>query len=264
MDLGLKDKVALVAASSQGLGKATALALAREGARVVISGRHEAALSAAKGEIAAAVPGADVRAIVADVTKPDDIERLVAETVAACGTIHILIANAGGPPPGTFDAVSDEDWQRAFHLTVMSAVRLARAALPHMRRQKWGRIINITSSSVKQPIRDLVLSNSLRMSVVGMAKALAGECAADNITVNTVGPGWTRTDRVTQIFQNRAARTKISEDDIERAITSAIPAGRLGRPEELADVITFLASERASYVTGVFLPVDGGAVSAPL
>lgn len=264
MDLGLKDKIALVAASSQGLGKATALTLAHEGARVVISGRQEPALAAAKAEIEAAVPGAVVRANVADVTRPEDIERLVADTVAAYGTIHILVTNAGGPPPGTFDAVSDEDWQRAYQLTVMSAVRLSRAVLPHMRRQKWGRIINIASSSVKQPIRDLLLSNSLRLSVVGMAKALAGECAADNITVNTVGPGWTRTDRVTQIFQNRAARTKISEDDIERAITAAIPAGRLGRPEELADVVTFLASERASYVTGVFLPVDGGAVSAPV
>ncbi len=264
MDLGLKDKIALVAASSQGLGKATALALAREGARVVISGRQEPALSAAKAEIEAAVPGAVVCAIVADVTKPEDIERLVADTVAAYGAIHILVTNAGGPPPGTFDAVSDEDWQRAYQLTVMSAVRLSRAALPHMRRQKWGRIINIASNSVKQPIRDLLLSNSLRLSVVGMAKALAGECAADNITVNTVGPGWTRTDRVTQIFQSRATRTKISEDEIERAITAAIPAGRLGRPEELADVVIFLASERASYVTGVFLPVDGGAVSAPI
>lgn len=259
MDLGLKGKVALVAAASQGLGKATAMGLAQEGARVAICSRDEEKLASAKQEIEQAA-GAEILAVRADLTNVDDTKRLVAEVTGAYETIDILVNNAGGPPPGKFDDVTDEDWEWTFNLTLMSAVRLTREALPFMRAQGWGRIVNITSYSVKQPIDELLLSNSLRLSVIGWAKSMANQFAAQGILVNNVCPGWTRTDRVGTIFASRGEAEGRTAEEVEAEIASRIPMGRLGRPEEVADLVVFLASERAAYITGTSIQVDGGIV----
>ncbi len=259
MDLEISGKVALVAASSQGLGKAVALGLAQEGAKVVISARNAERLESAKKDIQSKT-GAEVLPIPADLTKPADIKNLVEKTIAQFGTVHILVNNAGGPPAGFFWDMADDSWQKAVELTLMSSVRLARAVLPFMRKQKWGRIINITSVSVKQPINDLLLSNSLRLSVVGWAKTLSSQLAAEGILINNVCPGWTRTDRVNELIQARAKNEDKSAREVEQTIVSNIPMGRMGQPEELANLVVFLASERASYITGTTIQVDGGAV----
>jgi 3-oxoacyl-[acyl-carrier protein] reductase len=263
MDLGITNKIALVTAASHGLGKATALALAREGAQVAICARNAESLRAAADEITSAT-GVRVIPFACDLDSADDIERLMSRVVAAFGTLHILVNNAGGPPPGAFDKLTDADWQRAFDRTLMSAVRVTRAALPLMRKQRWGRIVNIASYSVKQPIPDIMLSNSLRLAVAGWAKTLANEVAADNVLINTVGPGWTRTDRVTQMLQARATASAQTPQEAEDRIVAGIPIGRLASPDEIASVVAFLASERASYVTGTLLPVDGGIVASPV
>jgi len=262
MDLGLEGKIALVSAGSQGLGKATALSLAREGARVAVCARTPETLERAKAEIEKA-SGGSVLAVPADLTDEQSITGLVEKVRTTLGPIDILVNNAGGPPPGRFDDVTDEDWENTFRLTLMSAVRLTRAVLPDMRAKGWGRVINISSNSVRQPIDPLLLSNSMRLAVLGWAKSLANEVAGAGILVNTVCPGWTRTERVTQLLKARAEKESRSEAEIEQDITATIPVGRLGRPEELADVITFLASERASYISGTTVVVDGGVVKAP-
>lgn len=261
MDLGLKGKVALVTAGSQGIGLATVHALAREGARVAVCARDTAVLEAAAAAARTAT-GGEVVPFTCDLLDGAAIDALVAQVVAKFGTVHVLVNNAGGPPPGRADAVTDADWQKAFELTLMSAVRATRAVLPHMRKQRWGRVVNVSSYSVKQPIPDILLSNSLRLAVAGWAKTMATEVARDNVLINTVGPGWTRTDRVTQMLSSRGAAAGRSAADVEAAIVATVPMGRLGEPAEIADVITFLASERASFVTGTFLPVDGGIVQA--
>lgn len=265
MDLGLSGKVALVTAASQGIGRATALAFAREGARLAICARESTALERVAAEVRGL--GADCEPIRCDLTEPAQIEAMVERVVGRFGSVHVLVNNAGGPPPGHFDEVTDADWRRAYELTLMSAVRTARAVLPFMRRQRWGRVVNVSSYSVKQPIPDLVLSNSLRLAVAGWAKTLAGEVARDNVLINTVAPGWTRTDRVRQMLESRARAAAGSEasapDAAEAAIVRGIPLGRLGEPAEIADVVVFLASERASFVTGTLLPVDGGVVQSP-
>lgn len=259
MDLGISGKVALVAASSQGLGKAVAKGLAGEGTKVVICSRNMAALETAKKAIESQVH-TEILPIQADLTRADDIKNLVAKTIEAFGTVHILVNNAGGPPAGFFADMPDEAWQQGVELTLMSSVRLTREVLPYMKKQRWGRIINITSVSVKQPINELLLSNSLRLSVVGWAKTLSNQVAAEGILINNVCPGWTRTDRVTEIFQARAKAQETTPEKIEAGITSGIPMARLAKPEELANLVVFLASERASYITGTSIQVDGGAV----
>jgi 3-oxoacyl-[acyl-carrier protein] reductase len=261
MDLGLHGKVALVTAASQGIGRATAFAFAREGAHVAICARDLARLEKTAGEIRAAT-GAEVEAFACDVADPAQVPAMVERVIERCGTVHALVNNAGGPPPGGFDQLSDADWQRAFELTLMSAVRTTRAVLPWMRRQRWGRIVNVSSYSVKQPIPDILLSNALRLGVAGWAKTLANEVARDNVLVNTVGPGWTRTERVTNMIAARSG-AGASAADVEQQIVREVPLGRLGDPEEVADVIVFLASERASFVTGTLLAVDGGVVRSP-
>jgi 3-oxoacyl-[acyl-carrier protein] reductase len=263
MDLGIANKVALVTAASQGLGRATALALAREGVQLALCARHKEALDAAAAAIRTET-GVAVESYACDLTSSGAIESLVAQTTARFGTVHILVNNAGGPPPGSFDKLNDADWQRAFELTLMSAVRTTRAVLPYMRRQRWGRIVNIASYSVKQPIADIMLSNSLRLGVAGWAKTLATEIARDNVLINTVGPGWTRTDRVTEMLGARAVTHARSTADVEAQLTAGIPLGRLAAPEEIAAAVAFLASERASYITGTMLPVDGGIVQSPV
>jgi 3-oxoacyl-[acyl-carrier protein] reductase len=262
VDLGLNGRIALVTAASRGIGRAAAEALAREGARVALCARDAESVEAAAAGIRAR-HGAEAIALVCDLSDPAQIESAVGQVIAAFGTIHVLVNNAGGPPPGGLETLTDAAWQGAFELTLMSAVRTTRAVLPHMRRQRWGRIINVSSYSVRQPIAGLALSNSLRLGVAGWAKTLANEVASDNVLVNTVGPGWTRTERVTQMLAARARADASTSKDSEARIVDAVPLGRLGEPEEIADVIAFLASERASFVTGTFLPVDGGIAPGP-
>jgi 3-oxoacyl-[acyl-carrier protein] reductase len=259
MDLGLKAKVALVAAASKGLGRAAAMELAREGARVVICARTEAVLRVAADEIERAT-GGEVLAVVADVSEPEDIERLVQTTVDRLGRLDILVTNAGGPPAGYLMDLGDDAWRAAVELTLMSVVRLCRAVIPHMQKNGWGRIINITSISVKQPIDNLLLSNALRTGVVGLAKTLSGQLARDGITVNCVCPGWTLTDRVAELNAARARELGVPAEKVEQQVTLNIPLGRMGQPEELAALIAFLASERAGYITGTAIQVDGGYV----
>ncbi len=257
MDLGLKDKIAIVTASSKGLGKACAVGLAREGAKVVICARNLTDLEKAKAEIENSSNN-DVLAVQADVTNYDDIKKLVNSTVERFGTIHILVTNAGGPPAGYFESFSDEDWNNAFNLNFMSTVRLIREVLPFMKSQRWGRIINITSVTVKQPIDNLILSNSIRMSVLGLSKTLALQLAKYNILINNVAPGYTLTDRVKFILEQRAKDTGKTIEEVKSELAKDIPLGRLAEPEELANLVVFLASERASYITGATIPVDGG------
>jgi len=256
MDLGLKDLVALVTASSKGLGRATALQLAREGAKLAICARGQAALNAVQCEIAAL--GADVFAMPVDLTAPDASRRLVDAALQHFGRLDILIGNAGGPPPGGFLALDEAAWEQAIQLTLMSFVRLCYAAIPALQQSAHGSILAFTSSSVKQPLPNLVLSNSLRMGVIGPVKSLADELAPSGIRVNAICPGWTRTDRVDQLLRDRAQRNGTSVDVEERQLTASIPLGRLGTPEEFARAAAFLASPAASYITGVSLLVDGG------
>lgn len=257
MDLNLKDKVSLVCAASEGLGKAAALELAKEGSKVVICSRSKEKLTLAKEEIANKT-GSQVEVFEADLSIHKRIKELHEDVTKKLGHIDVLVNNIGGPPPGTFEKLSDQDWQEAINLTMMSALRMSRLVLPGMKENKWGRIINISSVSVKTPVNHLFLSNSIRLSVLGWAKALSDEVGKDGITVNTVCPGSTRTNRITSLFSETAKETGQTMDDIEKASAQNIPLKRIGEPEELAALIAFLASERASYMTGVAIQVDGG------
>ncbi|HEY75961.1 MAG TPA: SDR family oxidoreductase [Thermoflexia bacterium] len=257
MDLGLKGKVALVTAASRGLGRAVALQLAEEEASVAICARKEGPLQATAEEIREAT-GAEVLAIPADVSVPEDVDRLVEAVLDRFGRIDVLVTNAGGPPPGRFLDLTPADWEAAVRLTLMSAVRLCYSVVPAMRKQGGGSIMAMTSISVKQPLPNLLLSNSIRLAVIGLVKTLADELAPDGIRVNAVCPGWTRTERVEQLLQDRAARNGTTPEEEAARITAAIPMGRMGMPEELARAVAFLASPAASYITGVSLLVDGG------
>lgn len=261
MDLGLQGKVAMVAASSKGLGRAVATSLAREGASVSICARGEDELEAAANEISDAT-GSSVLAVPTDVSKRDEIDRWVERTVAELGPPLIAVTNAGGPPPGNFFDLHEEQWRAAYDLTLMSAVHLAYKTVPYMREAGWGRIITITSISVKMPLDNLMLSNAIRMAVIGLTKSLSNELASEGITVNSVLPGWTLTERVEQLLQARADRDNISVEEAAAGITRNIPAGRMGDPQDFGDVVTFLASEQAGFINGVALQVDGGYYSA--
>ena len=263
MDLGLENRVALVAASSRGLGKACALELAREGAQVVICARDPARLASTADEIISAT-GADVFPVEADLTHDALIQHLVDETLARFGRIDVLVTNNGGPPAGYFYDFDDEAWLAAHQLTLLSAVRLIRAALPAMRARQWGRIINITSVSVKQPIDNLLLSNVYRPGVIGLAKTLSAQLAADGITVNNVAPGYTRTDRVLDLARARATGGAQTVEAVLADTVASVPMQRMGEPGELAALVAFLASERAGYITGATIQVDGGYVTSLL
>jgi 3-oxoacyl-[acyl-carrier protein] reductase len=257
MDLGLSGKVAFVAGASTGLGKAAALELAREGAKVALCARNEQTLHETAQEIAQATGGAALP-LVCDVTDEAQVQQAIATTVDHFGGLQIVVANAGGSPGGKFDTLSNEAWAKAFELNFLSTVSLIRHALPHLQAAQWGRIIAITSISVKQPIESLLLSNTVRPGVVGLVRSLATQLAGQNITVNNIAPGYTLTDRVHHVFEDIAAQQGISEEAAMAGILRGIPMGRMGDPAEQAAVIAFLASTRASFITGQTILVDGG------
>jgi 3-oxoacyl-[acyl-carrier protein] reductase len=258
MDLGLKDRVALVAASSQGIGRATAEAFAGEGCGVAICSRNAAALEAAAEKIRKQ-SGAEVFPQAFDVTDPDAVHKFVESVVRKFGGVDICVTNAGGPPAKGFLAASIEDWRKAVDANFLSTVYFAREVIPHMQRKAWGRIVTLTSISTKQPVPDLVLSNAVRAAVVGLVKSLANEFGKDGILVNNVGPGYTATDRLKELARARSAAQGKSEDEVFASWASDTALKRVAEPREVADAIVWLASERASYVTGQTILVDGGA-----
>lgn len=260
---GLRGKVALVCAASQGLGRAAAHALSAGGASVAICSRRADAIEDAAAGLRRDTQ-ADVAAFVADLTRPADPARVVEDTVSRFGRLDILVTNSGGPRSATFDALTDDDWSAAFESLLMSVVRLTRAALPHMRARGGGRIVHITSVTVKQPVDGLMLSNALRAAVVGFSKTLSVEVAGENILVNCVAPGFTRTERVTELTRTTAVRERTTAAAVEERIVKQIPAGRLGEPQELASLIAFLASDANGYITGTTIQVDGGYVRSLL
>jgi len=252
MDLGLNGKIAFVAASSQGLGKAVAMELVKEGAHLIICGRRKEELKKARIDIENNGKG-QVLALVADLSLAKDRSQLLEEALKHFGKIDILVTNTGGPPSGKFEDLKQEDWDQTYELLLGSAVSLIRGVLPGMKAQQWGRIIAITSQAVKQPVANLILSNSVRASVVGLMKSLSNELGGFGITVNNVMPGYTQTDRL---------KSLISTNPSFKSAINEIPLKRFGTPEEFAAAVAFLASERASYITGVSLAVDGGWIKA--
>jgi 3-oxoacyl-[acyl-carrier protein] reductase len=261
MDFGLKGKVALVAAASRGLGRAVAEELAAEGAVLVLCSRQAETISKTAIEIAEAT-GTEVLALRADVSNTQDVATLVRSGIERFGRIDILVTNGGGPPAGQFESFSHEQWEAAARLTLFSAVELARNVLPGMKERGWGRILNITSIAVKQPVENLMLSNSLRAAVTGFARTLANEVATFGITVNNIMPGYTRTERVEELSRMMAEIEGISPTDFVARWEREIPMRRLGEPREFAALAAFLVSERASYITGTSIQVDGGWIRA--
>lgn len=261
MELELQGKVAFVAAGSRGLGKAIALQLAAEGVRVVICSRKQEAVEQAAREISNRT-GETVIPLKGDVSKSEDIKEMIGQTVKRFGSLDILLCNGGGPPGGTFETFDDNAWQQAFETNLLSVVRLVREALPYIR--DGGRILTVASSSVKEPIPGLILSNTMRAGVVGLMKSLARELGPRRILVNTVCPGRIETDRVTELDQARAKQQGTSQEAVQKAYVEQIPLGRYGAPEEFAKVVAFLASEANTYMTGSVFMVDGGLVKASL
>jgi len=262
MDLGLTGKTALVTAASKGLGKAAAMELARQGAHVALCARSDRAETTA-AEIRAAT-GATVHSLRADVTRREDVDRVVSQAIERLGHLDILILNAGGPPPGSFLALGPEDWEAAVRLTLMSTVYLCYAAVPGMVARGEGSIVATQSLTVKQPLDNLVLSNALRMAVIGLVKSLANELGPKGIRVNSINPGWTWTERVQQLMADRSTRNKTSIAEETSRITREIPLGRMGTVEEYGRAIAWLASPAASYIHGHALLFDGGAVRTAL
>ena len=248
MDLAIKDKVAFIAASSQGLGKAVAWELVQEGANVIINGRNKETLEATKQEIKV-IAGDKVFAIAGDLSVAGEREKIINTALQSYGAIDILVTNTGGPRSGKFESFSEDDWNAAYKSLLSSTVGLINGFLPGMKQKQWGRIIAITSQAVKQPVNNLVLSNSVRASVAGLIKTLSNELGSYNITVNNVMPGYTETERLKKLIKNDASFASAK---------SEVPLGRFGKPEEFAAAVAFLASERASFITGVSLAVDGG------
>ncbi len=257
MDTGLKNRVAIVAASSQGIGRATAEAFAAEGCRIAMCARNAQTLAAAADKIRKQY-SVEVLDQTLDVTDADAVHRFIDAVVAKFGSVDICVTNAGGPPAKGFLAASLEEWRKAVELNFLSAVYFAREVIPHMQRKRWGRIITITSITTKQPVADLVLSNAVRAAVVGLVKSLANEFGKDGILVNNVGPGYTATDRLKELAKSRSAVLGKSEKEIFEGWAADAPLQRLGEPREVAETIVWLASEQASYITGQTVLVDGG------
>ncbi len=257
MELGLGGKVALVAASSRGLGRAVAEELAREGCRLVLCARGEDALREAAAAMREA-HGVEIVDVVADLGEPAGIARVLEAAASAFGRVDVLVTNTGGPPAGPFESHSAEAWRTAVRQNLESVVELSRGVLPGMKERRWGRIINVTSIAVKQPVDNLILSNSVRAAVTGFARTLANEVAPFGITVNNVMPGYTRTQRVDELAERNASLRGTSAADQLAVWEGQIPMGRLGEPAEFGAMVAFLASERASYTTGASIPVDGG------
>ena len=257
MDLGIREKVALVAASSRGLGRAVAEELAAEGASLILCARNKEKLEDTANHIEQKT-GVSVFAVAADLSIAEDVSRVVNSGLERFGRIDILVTNAGGPPAGQFESLSREAWESATQLTLHSVLELTRHVLPEMKARRWGRILNITSIAVKQPVENLMLSNSLRAAVTGFARTLANEVATYGITVNNIMPGYTRTKRVEELAQMMAEKESISSSEFVARWEKEIPMRRLGEPSEFAALAAFLVSERASYITGTSIPVDGG------
>jgi len=261
MDLGLKNKIALVTAASRGLGRAVAEELAAEGASLIICSRKADAIERVAVEINGTT-GAEVLGVAADVANPDDVARLVQAGIERFGRIDILVTNAGGPPAGQFESFTLGQWEGATRLLLHSAVELARHTLPGMKARGWGRILNITSIAVKQPVDNLILSNSLRAAVTGFARTLANEVAGFGVTVNNIMPGYTRTERVEELAQMMSEKQGITPVEFIARWEKEIPMRRIGEPREFAALAAFLVSDRASYITGTSIPVDGGWIKA--
>ena len=262
MDFGLQGKVALVAASSRGLGRAVAEDLATEGAKLILCARGEEELN--RTAAALRERGAEVEAVAADLSTEDGVDSVVSAGMNRFGPIDILVTNAGGPPSGPFETHDIEAWRSAVRVNLESVIYLTRAVLPRMKERRWGRIVNVTSIAVKQPVDGLILSNSIRNAVTGLARTLANEVAPFGVTVNNVLPGYTRTERLVDLAVAIARRTGITTADAEKRWISEIPMGRLGEPREFAALVVFLCSERASFITGTSITVDGGWVKSLL
>jgi len=259
MDLGLLGRVAIVTGASEGIGKAIALALAQEGTRVAICARNDKQLLETAKEIKAKT-GVQVFPLRTDLTDPSEIRRFVSRTAEEFQRIDILVNNTGGPPQATFAETSEQDWRKMVNLLLISTITTCLEVLPHMQERKWGRIINMTSFVAKQPSDHLVYSNTLRAGILGLSKTLSNELAQDNILVNAVCPGWTLTKRVEELAKIQAEKIRRKPEEIIKDWESTIPLKRLARPEEIANLIVFLASERASYITGAVFQVDGGCI----
>jgi len=261
MELGLKGKRAIVMAASRGLGYASALGLAREGCKLIVCSRDQARIEAAAAAIQKEA-GADVKALVADVSSASEAKRLVDAAVSAYGGLEIVVHNAGGPPAGETLQMTEEQWQKAFEQNLLSFTRIVGAAAPEMKKAGYGRVLTIASSSIKQPIPNLALSNALRAGVWGIAKTLSRELAPQGILVNVIAPGRIDTERIAELDQANAQKSGKSVEDVRKASIGGIPLGRLGRPEELANLVVFLASQAGSYITGQAITVDGAAGTA--
>ncbi|RKY83734.1 3-oxoacyl-ACP reductase [candidate division KSB1 bacterium] len=263
MDLGLKNKIGIVAASARGLGKAVAEGLAREGVRLTICDIDESEIIKTGKEIEEKT-GSEILTIKTDVRNRNEIKNLVLKTVEKFGGIDILVTNSGGPPPTNFLDTPDEEWQKAIELNLLSTIFMCKEVIPYMMKKRWGRIITMTSISVKQPIDRLILSNTVRTGVLGFTKTIATELAPYNILVNTVCPGYTYTRRIDQLVKDKAKKFGKTEKEILKSYTRDIPLGRMGTPEEFANVVVFLASEKASYLTGTAIQIDGGYIKGIL
>lgn len=259
MDLGLKDRVAVIGGGSKGLGRACADSLAKEGTKLVICSRHSDDLDQAAKEIKS-VMGVDVLPVVADLSRLEGIQALINRTVDHFGRLDILVNNSGGPPAGRATDTTEEVWHKSIDMALLFFIRMSRECIPHMKEGNWGRIVNVLASSVYQPIDNLVTSGVTRMGAVAFAKSLSDEVGRDNILVNNVAPGYLLTDRMMHIFETRSKETGLNVEDLLRAHSETIPVGRLGRPEELGDLVSFLTSEKNTYTTGATILVDGGVV----